>query len=51
MTDITISPLQEGLPFGVRIGGVTRANALDPDVRDRINAAFRQHGMIVFEGV
>lgn len=51
MTDITISPLREGLPFGVRIGGVTRANSQEPDVRAQINAAFRQHGMIVFEGV
>ena len=44
-----IRPLQEGLPFGVRIGGLTLAELDDPVIRQRIAALFEQHGMIVFE--
>lgn len=51
MSEIKITPLRDDLSFGVRINGVTRANSLDPKVRDQVNAAFRQHGMIVFEQV
>lgn len=46
-----IRPLRDGLPFGVRIGGVTREMTADPAIRAEINALFIQHGMIVFEGV
>ncbi len=51
MSEITISPLREDLSFGVRVGGVTHANSQRSVVRAKINAAFKQHGMIVFEGV
>lgn len=51
MTEITVTPLREGLPFGVRIGGVTREATLDPALRQLINEQFVQHGVIVFEGV
>ncbi len=51
MSEITISPLREDLSFGVRVGGVTATNSQRPVVREKISAAFRRHGMIVFEGV
>ncbi len=48
---ITVKPLQEGLPFGVRIGGVTLDNSKDADVRKQINESFAKRGMIIFEGM
>jgi taurine dioxygenase len=49
MLDVT--PLQDGLPFGARIGGVTLARLEDPAVRAQINDLFEKHGMIVFADV
>lgn len=46
-----VRPLQEGLPFGVRIGGITPALLEDEAVRGEINSLFDKHGMIVFEDV
>ncbi len=46
-----IRPLQDGLPFGIRLGGITRALLEDPAVRREIDGLFVAHGMIVFEGV
>ena len=51
MTKLDISPLQDDLPFGVRIGGVTLAALEDEAIRARINALFEDKGMIVFENV
>ena len=51
MSEITITPLRDDLSFGVRVGGVTATNSQRSVVREKINAAFKQHGMIVFEGV
>lgn len=51
VSEINVSPLREGLPFGVRIGGLTRALTTDPATRAEINALFETHGMIVFEGI
>jgi taurine dioxygenase len=51
MASIDISPLQQGLSFGVRIGGVTLDAARDPTIRQQIFAAFEDHGMIVFADV
>lgn len=48
---IEATPLQDDLPFGVRIAGVTYATLEDPAVRQRMNDLFEQHGMIVFEDV
>ncbi|MBF7010120.1 TauD/TfdA family dioxygenase [Novosphingobium resinovorum] len=47
----TTSPLQEGLPFGIRIDALTLAALQDKAVRDEIDALFFRHGMIVFEAV
>ena len=46
-----VRPLAPGLPFGVRIGGLTQTMTDDPAVRDEINALFRQHAVILFEDV
>ena len=46
-----VRPLREGVPFGVRIGGLTREDLAREPVRQEINALFEKHGMIVFEGV
>ena len=49
LTDI--SPLRDDLPFGIRIGGVTRDLLKDASIRKQIDDLFVTHGMIVFEGV
>ena len=49
MSQLQVRPLAEGLPFGVRIGGVTREGLADAAVRREIDDLFVQHGMIVFE--
>lgn len=46
-----VRPLQDGLPFGVRIGGLTRELVADPAIQREIDELFIQHGMIVFEDV
>jgi taurine dioxygenase len=51
MTAIKVTALQQGLPFGARIKGVTRDALTDPAVRKQINEVFEAKGMIVFEGV
>ncbi|MFC0203522.1 TauD/TfdA dioxygenase family protein [Novosphingobium soli] len=51
MPSFTTRPLQEGLPFGVRIGGLTLGALQDKALRDEIDALFVRHGMIVFEEV
>ena len=51
MTSITVKPLQEDLPFGARISGVTEEVLKDESVRRQINDVFEDRGMIVFEDV
>ncbi len=51
MVGISVSPLRDGLPFGIRIGGVTLESAADPAMREQINDLFVRHGVIVFEQV
>ena len=46
-----VRPLEEGLPFGIRIGGLTRDILEDATIRQEIDGLFVEHGMIVFEGV
>ena len=46
-----IRPLQEGLPFGIRIGGITLAQLEGPATRQEVADLFERHGMIVFEGL
>ena len=51
MSSIKVRPLQDDLPFGARISGVTWANIEDAAVRKQINDVFEERGMIVFEDV
>lgn len=46
-----VRPLRDDLPFGVRIGGLTREMLEDAAIRREIDALFVRHGMIVFEDV
>jgi alpha-ketoglutarate-dependent taurine dioxygenase len=51
MTFLNIRPLGVDIPFGVRIDGVTRENVENTQIRQTINTAFEQHGLIVFSNV
>ena len=51
MTSLTTTPLQENLPFGVRLSGVNRDNVKDETIRRQIRALFEERGLIVFEGM
>ena len=51
MSGITVRPLQDDLPFGARISGVTHDTLADETVRRQINEVFEDRGMIVFDGV
>ena len=46
-----VRPLQDGLPFGIRIAGLTRQQAGDPAVKQEVARLFEQAGVIVFEDV
>jgi taurine dioxygenase len=46
-----VRPLSEILPFGVRVGGVSRELLEDPAIREEIDRLFIARGMIVFEDV
>src|SRR5262245_48348311 len=49
MTSIKVRHLQDDLPFGAAITGVTLSAREDKDVRAEINQVFEERGMIVFE--
>jgi taurine dioxygenase len=49
MASIEVKPLQDGLTFGARVRGVTRATLEDPAARARLLALFEDRGLIVFE--
>jgi taurine dioxygenase len=51
MASISITPVSPELSFGARVAGVTRENVTDANLRAELNAAFEQHGVLVFEGV
>ncbi len=46
-----IHALDESLPFGARVTGLTADLLKDADVRARLNQLFENRGVIVFEGV
>lgn len=48
---IEISLLDEALPFGARVKGVTNCLLQDAEVRSRLNDLFEDRGVILFEGV
>jgi len=51
MATITVRPIRDDLPFGARIGGLTLDQTSDPEVRERLNEAFEERGLLIFEGV
>ena len=51
MASIKLTALRDDLPFGTRISGVTHAALEDPRIRQQINTAFEDRGLIVFEDV
>jgi taurine dioxygenase len=51
MASIKVRALQDDLPFGARISGVTFETLQDPATRRQINDVFEERGMIVFENV
>jgi len=48
MADLRIEPIDEGLSFGVRVHGLTRAMLQDPAVRSRVDALLTEHGFVLF---
>ena len=51
MANFEVHPLEDNLPFGARVTGVTSALLKEADVRARLNQLFEDCGVIVFEGV
>ncbi len=51
MATLDVRLLQDDLPFGARIRGVTREALADETVRAEINRVFEDRGMILFEGI
>lgn len=51
MTTVHVRAIRDDLCFGARVAGATLDNVRDPDVRDRLNDAFEEHGLLIFEGV
>ena len=46
-----VRPLGEQYPFGIRLAGLTLAQAQDPAVRAELEHLLVRHGMIVFEDI
>ncbi len=51
MPALDVYPLQEDLPFGVRIRGLRLDMLESPEVRQELVSLFENHGMIVFEEI
>jgi alpha-ketoglutarate-dependent taurine dioxygenase len=51
MTSVTVRPIRDDLSFGARVSGVTLDLLEDPEVRDQLNAAFEERGLLIFEDV
>jgi len=51
MASIDVKPLQDDLPFGARISGVTYDALADEAIRRKLVDVFESRGMIVFEDV
>jgi taurine dioxygenase len=49
MSALDVGPVQEGLPFGARIRGVTLGILDSSAIRHQLVSLFERHGMIVFE--
>ena len=51
MNTVHVRPIRDDLTFGARIGGVTLDHLRDQEVRDRLNEAFEERGLLIFEDV
>src|SRR4051794_34121840 len=51
MTDMHIHALDDALPFGARVTGLTGSQLKDTEVRAQLNQLFLDRGVIVFEGL
>ena len=51
MTTMTIRPISDELAFGARVGGATLDVLSDPPERARLQEAFEERGLLIFEGV
>lgn len=51
MASIDVGPLQQDLPFGARISGLTRQAMQTEEVQQQIRDVFEDRGVIVFEAV
>ena len=51
MSTVTVRPIRDDLSFGARVGGVTLDHLRDEAVRDRLNEAFEERGLLIFEDV
>lgn len=49
MSSISVTPLMDDRPWGVRVCGVTRRNVLDEALRQQLRELFENRGLIVFE--
>ncbi len=51
MTTMTVRPIRDDLAFGARVSGVTYDGLGAAGVHAKINAAFEEHGLLIFEDV
>src|SRR6476659_6999616 len=51
MSNVTVHPIRDDLSFGARVGGLTVEALGDQAVRDRLNQAFEDRGLLIFEEV
>ena len=51
MTDLTVKPLRDDLPFGASIWGVTREALEKEENRDLIKQTFEDCGVVIFEDI
>jgi taurine dioxygenase len=51
MTTMTVRPIGDDLSFGARVGGLTLDQLHDEEVRRRLNEAFDERGLLIFEQV
>src|SRR5262245_58556766 len=51
MTSIDVQPIQAGLGFGARVGGLTPDAVQDEAVRQQLVDLFEERGVLVFEDV
>ena len=50
-TTMTMRSIRDDLPFGARVGGVTHDGLADVGLRAKLNEAFEEYGLLIFEDV